>query len=65
MIQEKTYYTLICDRCGASFGDEYDDADQAEDIATASGWAIQDRRHYCPDCHAGYDPEKDTYRIYL
>lgn len=63
MTQEKTYYTLVCDKCGASFGDEYDDVDMAEDAATASGWAVQDGKHYCPDCHHEYDYETDRYRI--
>lgn len=63
MTQEKIYYTLICDECGASFEEEYDDVDQAEEVAIASGWAVLDGKHYCPDCHHGYEYEKDRFRV--
>lgn len=61
MIKEKTYYDIICDRCGKSLtnesGDCYLDSNIAVFIAILSEWLIIDGKHYCPDC---YEVDEET-----
>lgn len=64
MIKEKTYYDIICDRCGKSLTQEsgyyYPDANTAAFDASVSEWLIIDGQHYCPDCY-DVDEETDEY----
>jgi hypothetical protein len=58
MIKEVTMFTVICDNCGKSSGDNADyscwnDKESAWDVASESGWIHGDTReiHYCPYCY--------------
>ena len=55
MIEEVTYYDIICDRCGKSLTNEsetcYPDTDSAEMVAKDSEWITIVCKHYCPDCY--------------
>jgi hypothetical protein len=54
MIREITMYVAECDRCGKqdNEGDyaAWAEADQAEDVATESGWEKISGRLVCFDC---------------
>ena len=54
MIKEKTYYDIICDRCGQSLTNErgycYLDTKSAEFVAKESEWHKIGNNHYCPWC---------------
>ena len=54
MIEEVTYYDIICDRCGKSLTNEsetcYPDTESAEMVAKDSEWITIVGKHYCPDC---------------
>ena len=64
MIEEVTYYDIICDRCGKSLTNEsetcYPDTKSAEMVAKDSGWITIVGKHYCPDCYE-LDEETDEY----
>lgn len=64
MIKEKTYYDIICDRCGKSLADEsetcYLDTESAEMAAKDSEWMTIDGKHYCADCYV-LDQNTDEY----
>lgn len=65
MIKEVKMYSVVCDRCGKTFG-ENDGIDCWVDICTAreqamqSEWAEIGDKHYCPDCYE-FDEELDEY----
>ncbi len=48
--------TLVCDDCGDELGDEFDNDDFSEMLASAKkeGWRVvreeREWKHYCPDC---------------
>ena len=64
MIEEVTYYDVICDRCGKSLINEsetcYPDKDSALMVAEQSEWVDINGRHYCPDCYE-LDEKTDEY----
>ena len=64
MIKEKTYYDIICDRCGKSLTEEsnicYPDTESAEMVAKNSEWVTIVGKHYCPDCYK-LDEVTDIY----
>ena len=64
MIEEVTYYDIICDRCGKSLINEsetcYPDTGSAEMTAQDSEWLAIGSKHYCPDCYE-LDEETDEY----
>ena len=64
MIKKKTYYDIICDRCGMSLsnesGDCYPDTNSAEMVALQSEWKEINGKHYCPDCYE-VDEKTDEY----
>lgn len=64
MIEEVTYYDIICDRCGKSFSEEsemcYPDKNSALMVAEQSEWLAIGSKHYCPDCYE-LDEKTDEY----
>ena len=64
MIEEVTYYDIICDRCGKSLINEsetyYPDKDSALMVAEQSEWMDINGNHYCHDCYE-LDEETDEY----
>ena len=65
MIEEVTYYDIICDRCGKSLINEsetcYPDKDSALMVAEQSEWLEIGGKHYCPDCYE-LDYVTDKYK---
>lgn len=63
MIKPVTMYSVVCDRCGKTFGED-DDIIAWTDICTAreqameSEWVEIGDNHYCPDC---YDFDDELY----
>lgn len=66
MIKPVTMYSVICDRCGKTFIDEFNgivawlDEGTAKEQAMESEWAEIGNKHYCPDCYE-FDDELDEY----
>lgn len=66
MIKEVKMYSVVCDRCGKTFIDEFNgiaawlDEGTAKEQAMESEWAEIDDKHYCPDCYE-LDDELDEY----
>lgn len=66
MIKEVKMYSVICDRCGKAFVDEFNgivawvDEGTAKEQAMESEWAEIGDKHYCPDCYE-FDDELDEY----
>jgi hypothetical protein len=61
MIVKVDMYTVKCDNCGITSGENSDyscwcDAEYAEEDATESDWINEGEKHYCPDCYS-YDDE--------
>lgn len=61
MIKEVTMYTVQCDNCKCTSGDNSDYAawegeESALIDAHEDGWVKVDDKHYCPDCYY-YDSE--------
>ena len=65
MIKLVTMYSVVCDRCGKTYGVD-DGIDCWVDICTAreqameSEWVEIGDKHYCPDCYE-FDEELDEY----
>ena len=57
MIKPVTMYSVICNRCGKSFIDEFNgivawsDEGTAKEQALESEWVEIEDKHYCPDCY--------------
>ena len=57
MIKEVKMYSVVCDRCGKPFIDEFNgigawlDEGTAKEQAMESEWAEIGDKHYCPDCY--------------
>lgn len=57
MIKTVTMYSVVCDRCGKTFIDEFNgivawlDEGTAKEQAMESEWAEIGNKHYCPDCY--------------
>ena len=66
MIKEVKMYSVVCDRCGKSFIDEFNgivawlDEGTAKEQAMESEWAEIGDKHYCPECYE-FDDELDEY----
>ena len=66
MIKQVTMYSVVCDRCGKSFIDEFNgivawlDEGTAKEQAMESEWAEIGDKHYCSDCYE-FDEELDEY----
>lgn len=66
MIKTITMYSVVCDRCGKTFIDEFNgigawlDEGTAKEQAMESEWAEIGDKHYCPDCYE-FDDELDEY----
>lgn len=66
MIKPVTMYSVVCDRCGKPFIDEFNgivawlDEGTAKEQAMESEWAEIGDKHYCPDCYE-FDDELDEY----
>ena len=66
MIKPVTMYSVVCDRCGKSFIDEFNgivawlDEGTAKEQAMESEWVEIGDKHYCPDCYE-FDDELDEY----
>lgn len=66
MIKPVTMYSVVCDRCGKSFIDEFNgivawlDEGTAKEQAMESEWVDICDKHYCPDCYE-FDDELDEY----
>lgn len=55
MIQEVTMYTVVCDNCKKSAGENseyaaWSDESSAKDVAMDSGYITEGKKHYCSDC---------------
>lgn len=57
MIKPVTMYSVVCDRCGKPFIDEFNgivawlDEGTAKEQAMESEWAEIGDKHYCPECY--------------
>jgi len=56
MIKPVTMYSVICDRCGKTYGEDdgviaWVDECTAKEQAMESEWAEIGDKHYCPDCY--------------
>lgn len=66
MIKTVTMYSVVCDRCGKPFIDEFNgivawlDEGTAKEQAMESEWAEIGDKHYCPDCYE-FDEKLDEY----
>ena len=66
MIKPVTMYSVVCDRCGKPFIDEFNgiaawlDEGTAKEQAMESEWAEIGDKHYCPDCYE-FDEELDDF----
>lgn len=66
MIKSVTMYSVVCDRCGKTFIEEFNgiaawlDEGTAKEQAMESEWAEIGDKHYCPDCYE-FDDELDEY----
>lgn len=66
MIKQVTMYSVICDRCGKAFIDEFNgivawlDEGTAKEQAMESEWQEIGDKHYCPNCYE-FDDELDEY----
>ena len=66
MIKSVTMYSVVCDRCGKSFIDEFNgivawlDEGTAKEQAMENDWIEIDNKHYCPDCYE-FDRELEDY----
>lgn len=65
MIKEVKMYSVVCDRCGKTFGeddgvDAWVDECTAKEQAMESEWAEIGDKHYCPDCYE-FDDVLDEY----
>ncbi len=66
MIKPVTMYSVVCDRCGKTFIDEFNgivawlDEGTAKEQAMESEWIEIGNKHYCPDCYE-FDDELDEY----
>ena len=66
MIKQVTMYSVVCDRCGKTFIDEFNgivawlDEGTAKEQAMESEWVEIGDKHYCPDCYE-FDDELDEY----
>ena len=66
MINPVTMYSVVCDRCGKSFIDEFNgivawlEEGTAKEQAMESEWAEIGDKHYCPDCYE-FDDALDEY----
>lgn len=65
-IKPVTMYSVICDRCGKTFIDEFNgvvawvDEGTAKEQAMESEWVEIGDKHYCPDCYE-FDEKLDEY----
>lgn len=65
MIKPVTMYSVVCDRCGKSYGEDegiaaWTDICSARYQALESEWIEIGDKHYCPDCYE-FDDELDKY----
>ena len=66
MIKPVTMYSVVCDRCGKQFVDEFNgivawlDEGTVKEQAMESEWVEIGDKHYCPDCYE-FDDELDEY----
>ena len=66
MIKPVTMYSVVCDRCGKQFVDEFNgivawlDEGTAKEQAMESEWVEICDKHYCPECYE-FDEELDEY----
>ena len=66
MIKTVTMYSVVCDRCGKTFIDEFNgivawlDEGNAKEQAMESEWAEIGDKHYCTDCYE-FDEKLDEY----
>lgn len=65
MIKPVTMYSVVCDRCGKTFGEDdgiiaWTDICTAREQAMESEWVEIGKNHYCPDCYE-YDDKLEEY----
>ena len=65
MIKEVTMYSVVCERCGKTYGvddgiDCWVDICTAREQATESEWVEIGDKHYCPDCYE-FSDELEEY----
>ena len=66
MIKPITMYSVVCDRCGKPFIDEFNgivawlDEGTAKEQAMESEWVEIGDKHYCPDCYE-FDDNSEKY----
>lgn len=66
MIKPVTMYSVVCDRCGKPFIDEFNgivawlDEGTAKEQAMESEWVEIGDKHYCPDCYE-FDDNSEKY----
>lgn len=67
MIKPVTMYSVVCDRCGKPFIDEFNgivawlDEGTAKEQAMESEWVEIGDKHYCPDCYEFFDDNSEKY----
>lgn len=68
MIKEVTMYTVECDRCKKTSGEDseyagWGDKDYAVEEAMSDDWIEHtDGKHYCPDCYTINDEDVITIK---
>lgn len=71
MIKTVTMYSVVCDRCGKTFIDEFNgigawlDEGTAKEQAMESEWAEIGDKHYCPDCYECDEEFKTKFKQLL
>ena len=66
MIKPVTMYSVVCDRCGKQFVDDFNgivawlDEGTAKEQAMESEWEEIGDKHYCQDCYE-FDDELNKY----
>ena len=66
MIKQVTMHSVVCDRCGKQFVDDFNgivawlDEGTAKEQAMESEWIELLDNHYCPECYE-FDAELDEY----
>lgn len=67
MIKQVTMYSVVCDRCGKPFIDEFNgivawlDEGTAKEQAMENEWVEIGDKHYCPDCYEFDDNSESMF----
>lgn len=57
MIDQQTFYAVVCDSCGMNDGYWFE-REVVQGIAEDSGWWVSDEGDYCPECYTVNDDDE-------